>query len=711
MAQKQTPQETDQKTKDKAELAVKFATGLIDNWEKATRTRFNMIREWEENYLGKIRPRTSGRSNFPVPVLGRYIDEIHSRLDETPSLKFDSRVSVSRKLIARKATAIIADLKKPQNGNWDKYDRQSKRNAEFAGYNAMDFFSETVDGHFQLRAEPLHHTEFVFEVGGGNNLEKHAGVGRFPLWRTRSQLQSRVASGLYAKDQVEKLVNKYNDSDFKRNLTFFQTRIEHLKALGIDVDNNSYAGQPVYPLAQIQMTMDFGDGEERYLLTFDYMSGVWVRFKKLSEVYPSGMYSIDLWQTADDEEVTCKSPCDDIFPFAEGIRVKVNQLFDNHTKKIYGQTVYDPNFFPDPTQLIWRNADQLTKGIAYGGKPIASGFSQIKTDDMTSSTLEFVKYMDEFLTSVVGINPNDVTKEVQKVGILFGQLQKTAARLGSKNKSYNEMWQRNGRRALYELKAYLKEPQAIQIIGTRGVEWESFVGSELEDPADFDILIEGSNIELEMDEARKKSQGEVMDIIIKDPDLKKELNPRATVEFLLKGKGQFKDDEASRLMDKENYGSEEMMARADLACEQIIKGKTPELYYGADVAFLEYIQRFADKLDESEHDKKIALIKYGQAHRKFVMRNMAQKGMEQLAKNGIPPSQIKTPLPQGMGPQAPQGPPGGAPGVPMPSPQVHQRVQARGAKPVGHMPLPPNMKTLQPRQPSPQPPAPVGAGL
>ncbi len=687
--------ESSEEKNSKASKAVIIGTKLIDTWDTFARTRLNEIQEKEENYFGKVRPRTSGRSNFPVPVLSRYVDEIKSRLDESPNLKVGSNVSISRKLIGKKAQAVIEDLKKPQKGNWNKYDRNSRQLAIFAGYNAVDFYSEDVDGNFFLRFDPIDHNEFIFEAGGGNDLEKHSGVGRFPIWRTKGELESRAKSGTYDADQVKKIVSRYGASDFKKNDEFFKSKNQRYKALGIDIDNNDYMGQPVYPLAQLQMTLDLGNGNERYLLTFDYGSGIWVRFEPLKDVFPSGMYSIDLWQTHEDQSnVMCKAPVDDIYPFAEGIRVKVNQLFDNHTQRIYGQTGYDPNFVPDPSQLPWRQASQLTKMTSYNGKPISQGIHQFKTEDMTNSTLEFVKWMDEFLTSVVGINPNDVSEEVKKVGILFGQLQKTSARMGVYNKSFKEMWERLGQRALYEMRAFLKEKQTIQIIGTKGAEWHDFVGKELEHPSDFDILAEGSNVELEMNESKKKNQQKSFDILLKDPDLKKELNPRKATEVILKI-GEWSDEEIRSLMDVQNYGNEEMLGRADLACEQIMKGKEPDIYPGADVAFMQYILDTANKLDSDEAEMKIRLLTYGQAHKSIVIKNMANKAVNELALKGITPDKINTPLPPGMGGQVP---PQQSQGPRQPSPEVHAKVKGRGPRPIGHMPVPPVQSTQ--RQPS-----------
>lgn len=682
---KKTQDESFETRDRKAREAVRIGTMLIDTWDKFARTRLNDIQEKEENYFGKVRPRTSGRSNFPVPVLSRYVDEIKSRLDESPTLKIGSNISISRKLIGKKAEAVIDDLKKPQKGNWNKYDRNSRQLAIFAGYNAVDFYSEDVDGNFRLCFDPIDHNEFVFEAGGGNDLEKHSGVGRFPIWRTKGELQSRGEAGIYDNDQVRKLVARYGASEFKKNDEFFKSKNQRYKSLGIDIDNNDYMGQAVYPLAQLQMTLDLGNGNERYLVTFDYGSGIWVRFEPLKKIFPSGMYSIDLWQTHEDQSnVMCKSPVDDIYPFAEGIRVKVNQLFDNHTQRIYGQTGYDPNFVPDPSQLPWKQASQLTKMASYNGKPLAQGIYQFKTEDMTNSTLEFVKWMDEFLTSVVGINPNDVSDEVAKVGILFGQIQKTSARMGVYNKSFKEMWERLGQRALYEMRSFLKESQTIQIIGTRGAEWHDFVGKELEHPSDFDILAEGSNVELEMNENKKKNQQKSFDLLLKDPDLKKELNPRKAVETILKI-GEWKDEEIKQLMDVQNYGNEEMLARADLACEQIMKGKEPEIYPGADMAFMQYILDTSNKLDKSEADMKIRLLLYGQAHKSIVVKNMANKAVNELSQKGITPDKINMPLPPGMDGKPIQQ---SQPGPRQPSPQVHQKVKARGPKPIGHMPIP-----------------------
>lgn len=702
MAKKQRKDESGMTRGAKAKEAVRIATQLIDTWDKFARNRLNQIQEKEENYMGKVRPRTSGRSNFPVPVLAKYVDEIKSRLDESPELKFDSDVSPSVSMAGKKVTAVIRKLKKPSAGNWNKYDRNSRNLAIFAGYNAVELYSEENDGKFKLCFKPIDHNEFIFEAGGGNDLEQHSGVGVFPIWRTKGEMESRVQSGTYDKRQVEKLFERYQGNDFKKHDEFFKNKNERYKALGIDIENNDYVGQQVVALAQIQMTIDFGEGPERFLITFDYQSGIWVRFQPLIEVFPSGMYSIDLWQTHEDQNtVMCKAPVDDLWPFAEGIRVKVNQLFDNHTQKIYGQIGYDPNFVPDPSQLPWRHEGQMTKMKAYGGRPISQGIHKFVTDDMTNSTLEFVKWMDGFLTSVAGINPNDVSEDVAKVGILFGQIQKTSARMGIYNKSFKEMWERLGHRALHEL-SFMTEKMSIKIQGTSGADWQDFVGKELEDPDDFDVIAEGSNVELEMNESRQKHQIAVIGQILEDQDMKKEINLKAAVKMLIKS-AQFSENDRRQLLDVKNYGNEEMIARADEACEEILKGKEPDIYPGADISFGQYILEFANKLDLDDADIKVKLIEYAQAHRSYIIKNMASKGMDELANKGVTPDKLgdmQHPPETGMGGQT-GAPAPAAPNAGGPSPEMLAKVKARGPRNLGHAPIPTPASSQ--RQPTPLP--------
>ncbi len=637
---------------------------VIDTWEKGTSKRLAQIQEYELTYYGNVRPSLTGRSNFPFPVMAKYVDELKGRLDELPSFKFEHEGRYSQLLIARKIQAAIDKLKKPQMGDWARNDRMARTNSIFAGYAAYDFATQ-IDGDkgFMAPVRPIDHNDFVFEMFAGSDLERHVAVGEFPLFRTETDLDLGVEDGMYDAAQVARLKRSANDESFKKTTTAMMGRFQRYKAIGLDVEANTYIGQRCFGLAQLQVTFE----GNRYLNTFDYATGISIRFEPLKEVFKSGKgeYSIKLYQTHEDPNVVmCKAPVDDMYSISEGMRVKVNQVFDASTKQLWSQTIYDPDFFPDPSQLEWKRPDQLIVGRAHNGKPLSDGLHKIQTTFDFGSNIDFVKWLDTFLAQVVGIDPSTVSEENQRVGVLFGQLQKSGARLGVQNKSYSEMWSKGLRTVLHGMKDNMDESMLVKLVGSKGVEWDSLSKDELGDVDDYGIIVEGSNVEAEMNEAMMKRRETALNDIMADPDMKKQVSPRWLVEERLKA-GKFPAEEIRRATDTKNYGSEESIARADLAIELILKGKDPKPYIGADIAFMQYILDYANRLSDADQrtaQERIRILHYGKIHTSIVVKNMAAQAASELGSKAL-----GGPTP-GMPPGAPTPPSGGAPGAPGPIP-------------------------------------------
>lgn len=672
MARKKDPEQEEKSRRAVADRAAKFCIKFIDNWDTYSRKRLTQIKDYELSYYGSVRASLLGRSNIPFPVLAKYVDELKGRLDSFPTIKIDNH-RLAQLRVNKKVQASIDILKKPTRGDWARKDRMGRNNTIFAGYGAVDFYTERgEDGTFYANADPIDHNDFVFEPMEGSDLEKHVGVGRFPLFRTKDQLKKFSKAGIYDPEQVKLVLSRTNQSDFKKNDNYFAGRYDRYKALGLDTTVGSYVGQDVFSFAQLQISFE----GKRWLITLDYRTGDWVRFQPLKEVYGTDKYSIKLWQTHEDPNVVmCKSPVDDIYPLAETMRIKVNQLIDNATKRIWGQRAVDPNFFPDLNDLEWRRPDQIIVGKSYMNKPISQGVYEFKTDDATNSTLDFIKFMDTFLAGVVGIDPSAVSEEEQKVGVMFGQLQKVGARLGVYNKSYAEMWERGVQQILYGMKQDMTTPMAVQLIGTKGAEWEDLAREELGDPDDFEIVAEASNVENELNEARKKRQTDVLTSISNNPELAHEVNPRWLVEKFLKT-AEFSEDEINRGMDVKNYGQEDMLSRADEAVEQILKHKKPRLYHGADIAFFEYIYDYAMDLDDDDPTMRKAIMDYGMAHMQIVIKNMAERAAVEMAAKGTPPDKTDD-----QGNALPQ------PAAPAPIPKGPRRPTPPGAPPAPALPV------------------------
>ncbi len=635
-----------------AQKAAKMASLQMTSVDQFKQKRLIRIQEMEEAYYGKVRPVLKGRSNIPVPILAKYVDEIRSRLDETPIVKFGHKRE-SQIILARKVKGAWEIDSDAVHGDFARKDRMQRTLAIFSGIGVYDFYSESYpDYKACLDVVDIH--DFYFEPTGGSDLENHAFVGKANIFRSKSYIENMAKEGIYDKDQVRKLQLLMASDDYKKMQTTYLNRYDRYRALGLDMQTNQYIGESFVSVAQWEMEI----GGERYFLVFDQVSGEWLRFEKLKDVLGTDLYSMVMWQTHEDpHNVLSKSPCDDLMPLAETYRVKLNQLIDNSTKRIWGQRAFDPNFFPDPAQLEWSRPDQLVMARSYNGRPISQGVYEFQTQDATNDTIGLMQHLDNLLATVAGVSPQDVSNDQQKVGVLFGNLQKVSARLGIYNKSYNEAWQKIALRYIHGLKTNMTEKRLVQILGEKGNEWDELSKNELVSNADFDIAVTGSNVELEMNEAMKKKQETSLNELRQDPDLKKELNTKWMAEQYLRISG-FKEDDIRRGMDTKTYGNESMISHAAMAVEKIIKGKKPDMFEGADTVFLTWLLDYV-RDNKLPIEKETQILSYGKKHMPIVIRNMTLRASMQSTAQGVPAGQAPlAPQETGMNPlgQQPQIP-------------------------------------------------------
>lgn len=603
-----------------AERASQIAMQQLDSCEKFKQPRLAQILEMQEAIYGKFRPMARGRSGIPMPFFSKYVNELKARIDDSPTIKF-KHTKDSQILLARKVQGACDIDRSPSEGDWNRIDRQAKFMAITSGVIVYDKFAEsTPEFHDILEAVDVF--DFMFEPTGGNDLEKHAFVGKANIFRSQSELEMLADEGVYIKENIDRLISQSSGDKWKAIQKQYLNRYERFKAMGMDVGagEGNYIGESQYPLAQWQMSY----GGKRYYLVFDQITGIPLRFSPLKQVFKSNLYSMVLAQTHEDPHtVLCKSPGDDMWPIAEWLRVQANYFIDHATKRLWGQKGYDPNFFPDPSQLEWYRPDQLVIMTGYQGRPLRDGFVEFTTPDESSVTINMMQYFENMLASLAGVSPAEGTMEDQKVGVLFGNLQKVSALLGVYNKSYSEAWHKVATRYAWGLKEHMTEARMVKYMGERGVEWDEFAKNELSEKTDFEIEIVGANIELEMSEAKKKKQTDFLTSVLNNAEALKETNVRVLIEEGARSAG-FDESSVKRIMNKNSYESERIVSHASTAIEQVLKGKKPDLYRGADISFLEYINDYVTETDLKDEEA-IALIQYGQAHMQIVVKNMAIK--------------------------------------------------------------------------------------
>lgn len=581
------------------------------------KTRMESCRKNEEFYYGRKIVVPKGRFGVPFPVMAGFVDTLMSKIDDAPFVNYHYTDLADLK-ISKKVSAMWRKESKPNMGNWNQKDRWSKKLACFSGRAIFEDFSESKPKYRHI-SEVIDHEDFVCEPKGGGDLEQHLFCGKDNVFRTNGQMKQNARSGLYESGQVDLLLKAVKDKEYKNTDDIYASKNARYKQLGIDLETNTYVGQPINKL--IEWCMNY-EGK-RYYLLFDYNSKIWVRAHLLKDVFESDLYPFTSWATHEDAfNFWSKAPCDDVRPIADTVDTLLNTALDNRAKINMGQRAYDSEIFPDPSQLEWRE-DGLVGADTKGGKrTIQEGIYEFKTPEV-SGTIEFASFLDNFLGRKTGITPEveGAPDKDQKVGIYFGNLQQMADRLGLYNKSYRECYDRRGLRYAWGLYEHLTEPELVKIIGEEGVEWEELTRGEAKKAIDFDIEIAGGSAEIIANEAKSKKRENSLGLLLKRNDLMLQVNPQWVIKEILKT-GEYEEEEVKMALSKEGIDLE-LMSEASQAIQEILKGKKPKLNRGANTSFMQKIIDFAYD-NEIELEKYKALIAYALAHKEIALQNMTR---------------------------------------------------------------------------------------
>ena len=79
----------------------------------------------------------------------------------------------------------------------------------------------------------------------------------------------------------------------------------------------------------------------------------------------------------------------------------------------------------------------------------------------------------------------------------------------------------------------------------------------------------------------------------------------------------------------QTFADKRSMAKAAEAIQLILRGKQPELWYGATVSFMQKIVDFATDQRSTLKDKYDVLLDYAMAHKDIVAQNVERKAVEQ----------------------------------------------------------------------------------
>ncbi len=613
------------------QLRAEYKAGLDYRYQ-----REKAWKEAEDQYFNKQKKSLKNRYNVPIPIVPGFVETLLSKVDNPPTLKFKEGEEADYKA-AQKANAFYQQESQAEDHDWDLIDLDTKKLAIMSGRGINKYYAESYDG-YKSCLEVVDHYDFIADPIGGGNLEKHRFVMQDNLFKNKADLKTGVEQGMYDAKAVSDLINATKDDALVDNDNTYRSKQNRMIALGLDGITYNYAGQALYKLIEAGTTYN----GKRYWCAFNYETGIVVRAIPLEEVFKSKLWPWTSWATHRDVfNFWSKSPLDDVLPLADMARILLNQELDNRLKRNFGQRAYDPDVFPNPAELIW-GPDKLVAVKTGTSKvqEIGRGIYSFETPEL-KGTIDLVQYLDNVIKEKSGVNSEAQGQSDQtKVGIAYLNVQQAADRVGLLNKSYRKNWAAIGRRFVWGLFEHLRSPQAIQMIGEKGAEWDEI--TRLEIKPDWNIIVEGGDVEMQEDAIKQKQLVETFATLT--PDELAVTSPRWRAEAKLRAAGV--DEEQLRLaFDLTSDGNREILSEASMAIQEILKGKQPKLNRGANTAFVQKIMDYAFDADDLKDGQFEALIQYAEQHLPIAAENMARKAVAVQASRGIAPSAMATPQP------------------------------------------------------------------
>lgn len=622
------PQKKKVLDKEKCDELARIAMEQLTQGLLAKSKRMDTVREYMDLYNNKVIEVDDGRYNAPFPYFADFIDGMCAKTDNPPSLDFKIP---NKKTLSEKVKAAWMQESSSTKAGWARKDRSEKFISAISGRAVSKVYASSVDGKYQSHYELVDIFSFVADPTRGQLMDGNY-HGETDIWKTKEDLEYGAEQGWYDKRQVELLSISESNQVKDGTQEVMKNKYDRLKALGIDVQSVSHAGQKGRLMCEWLMR----SGGEWYYLLFDPKTGIWVRCQCLQDVFESGKTPFVSWATHYDEySFWSKSLADDIAPVSESMRFLVNDAIENQKRRNRPMRIVQGGAFADVGELM----DYVPDNVIITNNGRESGIITVETPEVTG-TINLLGYLDSTSQQKAGNTGSGVDENNAKVGIFYGKLQQEADRIGRVNKEYSESYAWKGYNFFWGLKQHLSEPKRIEMLGKSGLKLDQLETFELADVDDVDdVIVAGGSAQDQLDAVQTERQLKTLaELTGAYPQA---MNPNWVIRQSLKAVG-FDEDDVNEAIDVQGSVNRELMEEADQSIQDILLGGTPKLNNGADIYFMQRIKDFVTdnmdwvtvvegkpaKIDAKKKAMADKLLAYMMAHQAIVIQNQ-QRSLRQ----------------------------------------------------------------------------------
>ena len=616
-------------TKQLAEEAVNVARRQIMSCSEFKKPRLNTLDKYWRLYDGKVSKKLRQLFNVPIPVFPGMIDTLNAQYDTPIRLEYKEGDAADYFKVKKINGAWDMEvMNTAQNSKWDSKLRLARKHAIINGRAILEY-NVTSDPDYVSELNVVNLKDFYFQPKGGLYLENHLFAGTDYVEKTAYDLVAGAKAGVYDAEQVKKLLKTASDQDYApaESGDNVADKLNRFKPLGLDADNHSYVGQMVVRLVSHILELK----GRRYYICFDPWTGTWLRFERWSAMCSSDLYPWASYAThEDDENFLSKSYGDDLYPAADAIVAMFNQELTNREKRNFGARAYDKDMFKDVRKLdeAMHRPDALVPADTKGGsKRIAEGVYEFKVGEL-GGTVNLIDWISGTLgrnTGATELSMGSVDKASKKASVTFAEQKSVSKRIGWGAQPFQDMMADLGKRYIYGLKDHMPAKMGIRIMGEGGWDWDEISRLDLNTKKDVDVLIVSSDQQMEESELKAKRRVEALSMI--DPNF---VNPQWRNEKILSSVGEFEDEEIAEALDVKTYSDRKALAKASEVIQMILRDQRPDLWHGANIAFIQKIVDFAADKRSTLKDKYEKLLRYAMAHKEIAAENVQNKVMEDV---------------------------------------------------------------------------------
>jgi hypothetical protein len=571
---------------------VQIAFLLWNNSQIYKQNRMNRIALYERLYNNELPKKERQLFNICLPIFGGFEDALQANLTDPVKLQFQETNPEDYLVVPK----IQAQWEAEKDGlaphqMWNSKARDLMHDALLSGRSIAKIYAENEPTYRNI-FESVNYSNFHCQPLGGAYLENHLFVGEEGIYMT---LEDIISNESFPKEQRDKIANfSYTDEWWQQLEDTYGTHFARYRSMFLNINSNTFTGTKTLMLCQFIITRR---GVRWYCL-FDPISKNWLKIEQWKDMNGSDLYPYKSAAThQDSQNFWSKGFSDDIFSVAIVVSTLLNQELTNREKSNFNARAYDPTMFTDEAKLDAAQyiPDRLVPVDTMGGvRKIEEGIYSFTTPQL-QGTIDLVGWMQQNLGGLIGMSDlSGATgpskgKGKQNATVQIAQAQQVAKRIGFRAEPFKEMFGQIGEAYVEGLKEFMPAKLAVKLIGEDGYTQEDELKRvDLSRTGTIGVKVLSTGAEDADNQAKANKRIQALTMLAQDPNV----NSQWRTEQTLKTVGGFDDQEIKMGMDVQTYGSKKQIAHASKAIQDLLRGKIPDIYFGADTTFLQYIQDF-----------------------------------------------------------------------------------------------------------------------